>query len=226
VLDGVFSHTGADSRYFNKFKTYRSKGAYSHYKDSPYYSWYRFKSGRDDYDCWWGIDTLPNINEMDPSFFNFIISGKDSEGSDDLDRDTVVSLVRNGKREDMISSFWGWGELYHRILESVLDGSWYSLNKTSEAGQGINYWWGLSGNAVEVKCEPGLPDSLRRLVMLLREQIAQGALRPFEGPVYDQRGLLRIVHKETATLEQILHMDWLADNVVGSADELRSANLK
>ena len=25
-----------------------------------------------------GIDTLPNINEMDPSFFNFIISGKDS----------------------------------------------------------------------------------------------------------------------------------------------------
>ena len=104
--------------------------------------------------------------------------------------------------------------------------SWDSLNKTSEAGQGINYWWGLSGNAVEVKCEPGLPDSLRRLVMLLREQIAQGALRPFEGPVYDQRGLLRIVHKETATLEQILHMDWLADNVVGSADELRSANLK
>ncbi len=78
VLDGVFSHTGADSRYFNKFKTYRSRGAYSHYKDSPYYSWYRFKSGRDDYDCWWGIDTLPNINEMDPSFFNFIISGKDS----------------------------------------------------------------------------------------------------------------------------------------------------
>ncbi|MBO7670202.1 MAG: hypothetical protein J6S60_06385, partial [Oscillospiraceae bacterium] len=63
-------------------------------------------------------------------------------------------------------------------------------------------------------------------VMLLREQIAQGALRPFEGPVYDQRGLLRIVHKETATLEQILHMDWLADNVVGSADELRSANMK
>ena len=155
-----------------------------------------------------------------------VISGKDSEGSDDLDRDTVVSLVRNGKREDMISSFWGWGELYHRILESVLDGSWDSLNKTSEAGQGINYWWGLSGNAVEVKCEPGLPDSLKRLVMLLREQIAQGSLRPFEGPVYDQRGLLRIVHKETATLEQILHMDWLADNVVGSADELRSANLK
>ena len=78
VLDGVFSHTGADSLYFNKYKTYASKGAYSHFQDSPYSSWYRFDGGRDDYDCWWGIDTLPNVNEMDPSFFSFIISGKDS----------------------------------------------------------------------------------------------------------------------------------------------------
>ena len=78
ILDGVFSHTGADSRYFNKYKTYSSHGAYSHFQDSPYFSWYRFDGDRDDYDCWWGIDTLPNINEMDPSFFNFIISDKDS----------------------------------------------------------------------------------------------------------------------------------------------------
>ena len=78
VLDGVFSHTGADSRYFNKYGTYNSKGAYSHLKESPYYSWYRFDGGRDDYDCWWGIDTLPNVNEMDPSYFGFIVTDKDS----------------------------------------------------------------------------------------------------------------------------------------------------
>ena len=150
-----------------------------------------------------------------------VISGKDSEGSDDLDRDTVVAMVRNGKRQDLISSFWGWGELYRRILESVLDGSWDSLNKTSEAGQGINYWWGLSGNAVEIKCEAALPDGIRRLVMLLRDRIAEGSFRPFDGPVVDQDGVLRIAEEEILTHEQILHMDWLADNVVGSAAELR-----
>ena len=144
-----------------------------------------------------------------------VISGKDSEGSDVVDRDTVVAMVRNGERQDLISSFWGWGELYRRILESVLDGSWDRLNKTSEAGQGINYWWGLSGNAVEIKCEDAIPSGLRRLVTMLREQIAAGMLRPFEGPVYDQRGLLRIVHKEIATPEEILYMDWLAENVAG-----------
>jgi len=150
-----------------------------------------------------------------------VISGKDSEGSDDLDRDTVVAMVRNGKRQDLISSFWGWGELYHRILESVLDGSWDSLNKTSEAGQGINYWWGLSGNAVEIKCEDALPDGIRRLVMLLRERIAVGSFRPFDGPVYDQDGVLRIAGDEILTHEQILNMDWLTDNVVGSVADLR-----
>ena len=78
VLDGVFSHTGADSRYFNKFGTYRSKGAYNKYGDSPYSSWYRFLSDRDDYDCWWGINTLPNVNETAPSYMDYIIRDRDS----------------------------------------------------------------------------------------------------------------------------------------------------
>jgi len=78
VLDGVFSHTGADSRYFNLFGNYDSKGAYSSYGDSPYSSWYRFKKGKDDYDCWWGFETLPNVNETDPSYMNYIVTGDDS----------------------------------------------------------------------------------------------------------------------------------------------------
>ena len=149
-----------------------------------------------------------------------VISGKDSEGSDDCDRDTVVFRIQNGSRQNLISSFWGWGELYRRILESILDGAWDSLGKGGASGQSINYWWGLSGNAVDVKCEPGLPEGVRRLVLLLREQIAAGSFRPFDGPVYDQDGILRIAEDEVLTPESILHMDWLADNVIGSADEV------
>ena len=78
VLDGVFSHTGADSRYFNKFDTYDSEGAYNAYGHSPYSSWYTFKNGRDDYECWWDFNTLPNVNETDPAYLDFIIKNKDS----------------------------------------------------------------------------------------------------------------------------------------------------
>jgi 4-alpha-glucanotransferase len=77
ILDGVFSHTGSDSIYFNRSGTYPSIGAYQS-SSSPYYSWYRFKHWPDEYESWWGIDTLPNVEELDPSYQRFIIEDKDS----------------------------------------------------------------------------------------------------------------------------------------------------
>ena len=77
ILDGVFSHTGADSKYFNKYNNYDSNGAYQS-KESPYYSWYTFTSYPDKYESWWGFDTLPNVNELDKNFTEYIAEGKDS----------------------------------------------------------------------------------------------------------------------------------------------------
>ncbi|WP_371376117.1 bifunctional glycogen debranching protein GlgX/4-alpha-glucanotransferase [Sporomusa aerivorans] len=77
ILDGVFSHTGSDSIYFNQAGTYAAAGAWQS-KDSPYYSWYKFTEYPDEYESWWGIDNLPNVNEEDPSYQRFIIDGPDS----------------------------------------------------------------------------------------------------------------------------------------------------
>ncbi len=75
ILDGVFNHTGADSRYFNKFGRYDSVGAYQS-KDSPYYGWYKFIEYPGKYVSWWGFDTLPAVNEDCPGYERFI-AGKD-----------------------------------------------------------------------------------------------------------------------------------------------------
>jgi 4-alpha-glucanotransferase len=77
ILDGVFSHTGSDSRYFNKEGRYPDTGAYQS-PASPYYSWYRFSEYPDKYESWWGIDTLPNVNELDPSYIDYMIEGQSS----------------------------------------------------------------------------------------------------------------------------------------------------
>ena len=115
VLDGVFSHTGADSRYFNKYGTYRSDGAYNRYGHSPYSPWYHFGKDRDDYECWWGIDTLPAVNEMEPSFLDFIVQNPDSvvahyigcgaagwrlDVADELPMEFIRALRRRVKREN------------------------------------------------------------------------------------------------------------------------------
>ena len=82
ILDGVFSHTGADSKYFNKFDRYEGTGAYKAFnagEESRYRSWYNFcrnSDGSVGYDSWWGFPDLPNINEDDLSYRNFIF-GKD-----------------------------------------------------------------------------------------------------------------------------------------------------
>lgn len=72
ILDGVFSHTGADSVYFNKYATYgEHSGAYRD-PDSPYRAWYRFDDWPDGYECWWGFKTLPNVDEGQESYRAFI----------------------------------------------------------------------------------------------------------------------------------------------------------
>lgn len=77
ILDGVFSHTGADSMYFNKFGHYDSVGAYQS-KESPYYDWYRFTDYPTQYESWWGVMDLPNVEETTPSYMDFIIYRPDS----------------------------------------------------------------------------------------------------------------------------------------------------
>ena len=77
ILDGVFSHTGSNSLYFGKEGTWDGNGAYNT-KDSPYYSWYQWKSWPDSYNSWWGFDTLPTVNKLDPGFIEYIVTGEDS----------------------------------------------------------------------------------------------------------------------------------------------------
>ncbi|MDO5414290.1 MAG: 4-alpha-glucanotransferase [Bacillota bacterium] len=85
ILDGVFNHTGADSKYFDQFGNYgdadskdpRRLGACAG-PESPYYNWYRFEEFPDKYDCWWGVGDLPNVEENEPSYRKFIYGGDDS----------------------------------------------------------------------------------------------------------------------------------------------------
>lgn len=113
LLDGVFSHTGADSVYFNRYGHYPSQGACQS-EDSPYRLWYEFKRFPDEYRCWWGFRELPEVDELCPSWQDFVVSGKDSvvrqwlrrgaagwrlDVADELP-DEVLALIRRAAREE------------------------------------------------------------------------------------------------------------------------------
>jgi len=77
MLDGVFNHTGADSIYFNKKGMYNTVGAYNS-TTSNYFKWYSFKTYPEKYESWWDVDDLPNVNENDESYIDFIYKGDNS----------------------------------------------------------------------------------------------------------------------------------------------------
>ncbi|MBQ6947164.1 MAG: glycoside hydrolase family 13 protein, partial [Clostridia bacterium] len=128
ILDGVFSHTGADSVYFNKENYYDTLGAYNS-PDSPYYSWYQFEKYPDRYAGWWGFQNLPNVNETDPAYLEFITGeqgvlshwqGKGASGwrldvADELPDAFLEALRRRVKAEDPDSLIIG--EVWEHAVE-------------------------------------------------------------------------------------------------------------
>ena len=77
MLDGVFNNTGYVSRYFNGDGFYPEPGACQS-EDSPYRSWFQFKAWPGEYESWWGIYSLPAVNEDEPAYRDFIFGGQDS----------------------------------------------------------------------------------------------------------------------------------------------------
>lgn len=113
MLDGVFSHTGADSVYFNRNGAYPGLGACQG-RESACYGWYDFRSFPDDYRCWWGFRDLPEVNENDPHWQDFVISGENSvvktwlrrgacgwrlDVADELP-DNVLALIRDAAKQE------------------------------------------------------------------------------------------------------------------------------
>ncbi len=77
ILDGVYSHTGSDSLYFNRKGSFPEVGAYQS-RNSKYCGWYDFKNWPNQYTCWWDFDTLPTVNKLHPDFVKYIITDEDS----------------------------------------------------------------------------------------------------------------------------------------------------
>ncbi len=132
MLDGVFSHVGSDSVYFNRRGTHGEKiGAYRD-PDSPYKKWFTFKNWPDEYECWWGFRTLPNVNEMDDDFRKYILNGEDSvvkhwvrqgtsgwrlDVADELPMEFLRELRREVKSVDEEAAVLGevWEDASHKV---------------------------------------------------------------------------------------------------------------
>jgi len=146
VLDGVFSHTGDDSIYFNKYGHYPGPGAYQS-KESPYYPWYDFRDFPDEYRCWWGFRSLPEVDETNPDWQKFIITGDDSvirhwlrqgtcgwrlDVADELP-DEVIALMRDAVKAQKPDAL-----LLGEVWEDATTKISYGVRRTYALGKGLD----------------------------------------------------------------------------------------
>lgn len=109
---------------------------------------------------------------------------------------------------------WHWGKFYEQMIRNIMNGSW-KYDDTSDNTKGLNYWWGMSADIIDVICSHHLPIGTIRLVNLLKQTICNGDFNPFSGVLYSQTGAVQKDAEKVMDPEEIIRMDWLAENVIG-----------
>ena len=127
----------------------------------------------------------------------------------------LCSVQSDGTLKPLASPYWDWGIFYIRIVSSILNGSWDALNYKN-SGKAVNYWWGMASGTVGLKLADDLPDGMRSLANILCRSIIDGAITVFHRKYRSQDGSVVSDGNHWLDPEDVLHMDWLVDNVDGS----------
>ena len=146
-----------------------------------------------------------------------VISNRDTPDQDRIYTDYGTYFYNDeGKSVALGSPVWKWGNLYEHVIRSILNGTWDS----GRSKQAVNYWWGINSGVIDVALTDKLPDGVRYLAEMLRTGLIKGTIDPFRRPITDQNGILRNNGTQSFTPEELMHMDWLCDNVVGHIPRL------
>ncbi|MCD7954185.1 MAG: BMP family ABC transporter substrate-binding protein [Lachnospiraceae bacterium] len=160
------------------------------------------------------VDISDRLRKLNPS----CISGKDMVIPEEASRFFGIYHMVDGRPQNLAMPLCHWGRFYEKLIRTIMDGTW---KYDDDTGKAINYWWGMSSGVVDVICSQNLPIGTKRLVDLLKNTISAGEFNPFSGTLYSQTGIVKSQAEwgDSLTPEQIVKMDWLAENVIGAIPE-------
>ena len=141
------------------------------------------------------------ISNRDTPLENYIVNEYGTYFADDAGKLTPVG-----------SPTWVWGQFYESMVHSIMSGSW----EDEKAGQVVNLWWGMRSGVIDVTMPPGVPEGVRTMANILKEGICNGTLDPFKRRIVDQQGVVRNDGTKGFSPVELMNMDWLCENVVGS----------
>ena len=142
-----------------------------------------------------------------------VICNRDITAPNYAARDYGLYLRDQGEIINIATLIPQWGPFYQDIIERLLNGTFSPADNRESA---TNYWWGINSRILDVAFSNRFDPYAMRLISLYREEIKEGSFSPFEGEFRDQEGTLRCEADRRLTPAEILCMDYLADNIVGT----------
>lgn len=124
----------------------------------------------------------------------------------------------DGTLDNLATPIWHWGKFYERIIKNICSGN--NEESAQKGKKAVNYWWGMSADVIDVICSKTMPHGTYRLIEFLKSSIRADAFHPFDGPIYAQDDILQCPEGESLSADEIITMDWLAENVIGRIPEL------
>ena len=144
-----------------------------------------------------------------------IISSQDMAKAEGDERISFGLYEFDGeKRKNLAMPLWHWGVYYEKLIRSISNKTFQSEYESSK--KALNYYWGMSAGVVEVLYSNHLPESVKKLADLLKKSIGNDLFAPFQGVIYAQNGEQVEGTDQELSLSEIITMDWLAENIVGS----------
>lgn len=156
------------------------------------------------------VDTEEFFKERNITY----ISAQDMITPQNDNRQFGLYAEKNDEKKNLAMSICHWGVFYEKLINSIMRGSW-KVKESSES-KAINYWWGLSAGVIDVICSNNLPIGTITLVNLMKQAISSGVFHPFTGFLTDQDGTVRCREMDIIKPEEIMTMDWLTENVIGT----------
>ena len=126
----------------------------------------------------------------------------------------LYRVADDGERTLLAAPLWRWDVYYETILRRLRDNT--VKEEYERSNRALNYYWGMSAGVIDLRLDPTLPRGTRRLADYLRESIAKEVCNPFLAPLHTQDGSLIGEHQHALSIEQIIGMDYLVDNVIGA----------
>src|SRR3954454_12682672 len=115
----------------------------------------------------------------------------------------------------LTAAVYNWGPYYLKQVNATMKGSWHTHF----------YYGSIKDKLIGLApFGPKVSAKTKRQIAAKKQALVSGKFYEFAGPLYDQKGKLRVKKGKRLSVKDLYAMDWLVKGVIGSARGLLTSD--